>query len=179
MPAVETLLLPLAVILALLGVVYTGVSYRQGRRGRVVQGVALILAPIALYLSGLLRLVWDAVVAILDWVGSTAFSPTIWAGLGLLGLCVVLWLIGAVVTKRSPSPSKKSRKQGSVDTPAAKAVATKTATPATQPAATSAKGTAAKPGGTAAKPGKRGQAAPPVDDEMAEIEALLKSRGIE
>ena len=155
MPAVDTVLLPLCVGLTLLGVIATGVAWRRGNRGRVVQGVGLALAPIALYFSGLLRLLWDGVVAVGTWASAIILSPAVWVGLALLGLCVVLWVVGGVVARRSPS-AKKS----------------KTATTGSaQAAALPAKG---KP---AAKTASRQPA--PIDDDMAEIEALLKSRGIE
>jgi hypothetical protein len=148
MPAVDTVLLPLCVGLTLLGVIATGVAWRRGNKGRVIQGVGLALAPIALYFSGLLRLLWDAIVAFGTWASKIILSPAVWFGLSLLGLCVVLWVVGGLIARRSP------------------------------------KGKAVTADSTAALPAKRGagkarQSAPPIDEEMAEIEALLKSRGIE
>jgi hypothetical protein len=147
MPAVDTVLLPLCIGLALLGVIATGIAWRRGNKGRVVQGVALALAPVALYFSGLLRLLWNGIVAVGTWASSLIFSPAVWLGMALLGLCVVLWVVGGIVARRSR--------------PSAKAVSSKSSA-----AALPAKGRSA-----------RNQ--PPVDEEMAEIEALLKSRGIE
>ncbi len=160
MPAVDTVLLPLCVGLTLLGVIATGIAWRRGNKGRVVQGVGLALAPIALYFSGLLRLVWDAVVAVGSWASKIILSPAVWFGLSLLGLCVVLWVVGGFVGRRSPSAkakavAKSDRKQ------ALPAKSTSTGLTST---------------GSTAKPTKN---APPIDDDMAEIEALLKSRGIE
>ena len=157
MPAVDTVLLPLCVGLTLLGIIATGIAWRRGNKGRVVQGVALALAPIALYFSGLLRLLWDAIVAFGTWASTLVFSPAIWFGMALLGLCVVLWVVGGLVARRSAPRTKET------------------------------KGTLAASGGstTAAVPAKgrsgRGPARnqPEVDPELAEIEALLKSRGIE
>jgi len=154
MPAVDTVLLPLCVGLTLLGVIATGVAWRRGNRGRVVQGVGLALAPIALYFSGLLRLLWDGVMAVGSWASAIILSPAVWFGLALLGLCVVLWVVGGVAARRS-SGAKKSK---TVPTAGAK-----TALPAK--------------GKPAAKTTSRQPA--PIDDDMAEIEALLKSRGIE
>jgi hypothetical protein len=152
-PAVDTVLLPLCVGLTLLGVIATGVAWRRGNKGRVLQGVGLALAPIALYFSGLLRLLWDGVVAVGQWASAIILSPAVWVGLALLGLCLVLWVVGGVVARRS-SGARKS----------------KTVTAGKAPAAVSATG----------KPGKAAQRQPaPIDEEMAEIEALLKSRGIE
>jgi Na+/H+-dicarboxylate symporter len=147
MPAVDTVLLPLCVGLALLGVIATGVAWRRGNKGRVVQGVALALAPIALYFSGLLRLLWNGIVAVGTWASTLIFSLAIWFGMALLGLCLVLWVVGGFIARRSR--------------PQAKAVSTQSSA-------------AALP---AKNRGARNQ--PPVDEDMAEIEALLKSRGIE
>ena len=81
MPAVDTVLLPLCVGLSLLGVIATGIAWRRGNKGRVIQGIGLALAPIALYFSGLLRLLWNAIVALGTWASKIIFSPPVWFGL--------------------------------------------------------------------------------------------------
>lgn len=149
MPAVDTVLLPLCVGLTLLGIIATGIAWRRGSRGRVVQGVGLALAPIALYFSGLLRLLWNGVVAVGSWASTLIFSPATWLGMALLGLCVVLWVVGGLVARRSAPRTKEASGKS---------------TAAALPAKVRAGRTPAKP---------------EVDPEMAEIEALLKSRGIE
>ena len=151
MPALDTVLLPLCVGLALLGIIATGIAWRRGNKGRVIQGIALALAPTALYFSGLLRLLWNGVVAVGSWASKIIFSPTVWFGLALLALCLVLWVVGGVAARRST---------------AKKATASKSSATGSLPGATA--------GGRKTK-----QPAPPIDEEMAEIEALLKSRGIE
>ena len=90
MPAVDSALLPLCVGLTLVGLVITGLTWRRGNRGRVLQGVGLALAPVALYFSGLLRLLWNAVAALVSWVAHMIWSPPVWFGLGLLAFCIVL-----------------------------------------------------------------------------------------
>jgi len=160
MPPVDAVLLPICVGLTLIGVVITGIAWRRGKNGRVIQGVGLALAPIALYFSGLLRLLWNGAVAVGRWATGVILSPAVWLGLGLLALCLVLWVVGGFVARRSPS----RRRAG---------------------AGSAAKGGAAVTTGSAAtSTGPRGaparKAQPPAeDDDMAEIEALLKSRGIE
>ena len=157
MPAADTVLLPLAAGLTLLGLLIAILAGRRGNKGRLLQGIGLALAPLALYLSGLLRLLWDGVVAVTRWTSQVVLSPPVWAGLALLALCLVLWVVGGFVARRTPRRTKADR---SAQAPAAKgaapaAVAGRRNTPATR------------------------QQAPAQDDDMAEIEALLKSRGIE
>jgi len=152
MPAVDTVLLPLCVGLSLLGVIATGIAWRRGNKGRVIQGVGLALAPIALYFSGLLRLLWNAAVAFGTWASKIIFSPAVWFGLSLLGLCIVLWVVGGFIGRRSSAA--KSNEVSAQST------------------------SGALPAKKAAGKQRRSQQ-PPIDEEMAEIEALLKSRGIE
>ena len=151
MPAVDTVLLPLCVGLTLLGVIATGIAWRKGNKGRVIQGIGLALAPIALYFSGLLWLLWDAIVAFGTWASKIILSPAVWFGLSLLGLCLVLWVVGGLIARRTSTPKGKE-----VD-----AQSTANALPAKKGA------------------GKSRRNEPPIDEELAEIEALLKSRGIE
>lgn len=138
----------------MLGVIITGLAWRRGNKGRVVQGVGLALAPVALYFSGLLRLLWNGVVAVGTWASGVILSPAVWVGLLLLALCVVLWVVGGFVAGRSPKNTRTSTSKAV----AAPAKAGAARTPAV---------------------GKQAKQAPPVDDDMAEIEALLKSRGID
>jgi hypothetical protein len=165
MPAVDTVLLPLCVGLTLLGIIATGIAWRRGNKGRVVQGVAVALAPVALYFSGLLRLIWNGVVAVGSWASGVIFTPSIWFGLSLLGLCIVLWVVGAMVARRFPGKGKQ--KKGAKTGRAAAAVPTAAGAGGGRPTS----GRPVTSGKTATKP--------PVDDDMAEIEALLKSRGID
>ncbi len=165
MPAADVVLLPLCIGLALLGVIATGLAWRRGNRGRVLQGVGLALAPVALYLAGLLTLLWNAVVAVVGWASRIIFSPPVWVGLGLLAVCVVLLVVGGLVARRAPKqravPAGRTADRPAVSGTATSRGAAGTATP---------------------RGGKRSAAAAqqaPVDEDMAEIEAILKNRGIQ
>lgn len=149
-PAADAVLLPLCAGLTLLGLLIAILAGRRGNKGRLVQGVGLALAPLALYLSGLLRLLWDGVVAVAGWASRVVLSPPVWVGLGLLALCVVLWVVGGVVARRTPRRPRGQQRPAAVERrPAGKAAAQR------QPVAADG------------------------DDDLAEIEALLKARGIE
>jgi hypothetical protein len=158
MPAADTVLLPLCAGLTLLGLLVAILAGRRGNKGRLLQGIALALAPIALYLSGLLRLLWNGVVAVVGWASRVILSPPVWVGLSLLALCLVLWVVGGFVARRAPRRTKADR--------AASVASSRPGAPA------------AVTGRTSSAPPARRPVADP-DDDMAEIEALLKSRGIE
>ena len=162
MPASDVVLLPLCIGLALIGVIVAGVAWRKGRRGRVLQGIGLALAPVALYLTGLLRLLWDAIVAVVGWASSIIFSPIMWLGLSLLGLCLVLWVVGGLLSRRVVARGAPAAVSGGGKAAVAGGRPNGTATPA-----------------KAQKPAKGKAAAAEVDPELAEIEAILKNRGIQ
>ena len=167
MPASDVVLLPLCIGIALIGVLIAGLAWRKGNRGRVVQGVALAVAPVGLYFTGLLRLLWNAVVSVVGWATSIIFSPTMWFGISLLGLCVVLWVVGGVLTRRATA---KGEPPAVTSRTAARGAGS--GTPALGGNATS---SAARP---VKKAPPKGKSAADIDPELAEIEAILKNRGI-
>lgn len=165
----DLIMLFVCIALALVGVLAAAVAFRRHSPGRMVQAGAVVLLPIALYFTGLLRLVVQAAAAIGTWAVSLAFSPLVWIGFGLLGVTVVLWVVGGYVARRQRD---RAIATGSTPGPAVGSGATSSASPAlgARKPATAAK-TAAKTSG-----GKKGA---PVDEDLAEIEALLKRRGID
>lgn len=163
MPPADTVLLPLCAGIALLGVILTGLAWRRGNKGRVVQGIGVALAPIALYFAGLLSLVWNAVVAVVGWAARVVFTPPVWFGLSLLTVCVVLWVVGGIVAKRTSGREKPAR------TP-------KSATGSSPAAAVDAGKSESQPKQDQQQSKQQGA---PADEDFAEIEELLKKRGIE
>jgi len=160
MPAPDTVTLVVCVVAALAGVVGAIYSVRRHRPGRLVQSIGLVLLPIALYLTGLLGLVVSGVLALWHWLVHVAFSPIVWAGFGLLALVVLLYFVGGRVNTRLPD--------GQTQRPKKPAKVSRAVTPSVGTGRT-------QPSGNQVAPAKK---VAPVDDDMAEIEALLKSRGI-
>ena len=167
MPAVQTALLPLCIGLGLLGVVVAVIAFARGRRGRALQGLAFALGVVALYLTGLLRLVWDAVVAVVRWATGNVFDL---AGVDRLRRARARRrALGRRRRRRPPQPPSRRR-------------------PSPRESKASAAG-GRRPDGRRAGPdrsrptpqqaGRRPPQQPAQDEDMAEIEALLKSRGIQ
>jgi hypothetical protein len=126
------------------------------------RGVAWSLLPVSLYLTGLLELVWDVVRSTVSWVTHLIFSPTVWAGVALFGVSVVLYVVSGVARGRGGN-QKAPKKPAS---PAGELTAT-----GPEPAS------AGLPNAKAAKPSK-GKAKQQDSSEFDEIEDILKRHGI-
>ncbi|MFF4275582.1 hypothetical protein [Streptomyces sp. NPDC001536] len=112
---------------------------------------AYSLVPLGLVMTG-----------VVDWVADTAFSPTAWAGFGVLGVSWLLFMSTRAVERRRGG-TRKERKaaraaQSEAIAPAASAPSLgQTSRPATRPAATPRAG---------------------AGDDFSDIEAILKKHGI-
>src|SRR5215471_6279915 len=85
---------------------------RRGARA-AMRGVAWSLLPIALYLVGVLQVLWRFGVAIGDFFGGLAFSPRVWSGVIIAGISLVLFVVTGGLRGRA------RRKQGKGDRDAA------------------------------------------------------------
>ncbi|MBE1536207.1 hypothetical protein [Actinomadura algeriensis] len=147
----ETAIFAISLGVTLLGLVISwGVARRRGA-ATGVRGAALSLVPIGAALTGVTGFFVDLV-----------FDPEKWAGVVVLGLAVVLYLAsGAMLARRSGGRGKA----GSGDA-----------------AGASGKTRGGEPGGRRAASGKapKGEVggAQGADPEMAEIERILRDRGI-
>jgi hypothetical protein len=140
----------LTVILTLAGLVGTGVLWRL--RGPVagLRMLAVALLPTAAYLTGTLRLVWEIGDAVVSWAVRFTFSPTVWLGIGLAAVAVALFSVAGALGRRGVGGSPRPRGKALPGSPS-RAPAKPAGTTATQPAE---------------------------DDDMADIEAILKRHGI-
>jgi hypothetical protein len=147
----------LTAVLTLMGLVGTGVIWR--RRGHVagLRMLAVSLLPAAAYLTGTIRLLWEIGDAVVSWAARLAFSPTVWLGIVLAGTSVLLFVVAGALGHRgvgsAPRPRDRQRDKGLPST-------------ASRPAAEPARGRTGSPAESS------------VDDDMAEIEEILKRRGI-
>ena len=164
-------LLPFCVGLTLLGLIGSWAAWRRRGLAAGVRGVAWSLLPVSLYLTGLLELLWDVVKSVSSWVAHLIFSPTVWAGVALFGVSVVLYVVSGVALRRRGDAPEKAAKPKPVSAAAGELTAT-----GPEPASA---GLAGKP--AAAKPAKAPKASKQSKQESSEfdeIEDILKRHGI-
>ncbi|MFF0169116.1 hypothetical protein [Streptomyces prasinus] len=119
---------------------------------------AYALVPIGLVMTG-----------VVEWLADTAFSPTAWAGFGVLGLSWVLFMTTRAVERRrgGTRQERKERKQQR-----------RTAGAPAQPGAVAPTASAPSLGSGSRPAAARPAAAPKSDDDFSDIEAILKKHGI-
>ncbi len=120
---------------------------------------AYSLVPVALVMTGAV-----------GWLARTAFSPTAWAGFGLLGCAWALFATTRAVERRRGGTRKERRA-------AARAAADQGAVAPTASAPSLGSGGRA-PGRGAERPAARPAAGSRGDEDFSEIEAILKKHGI-
>ena len=171
--------LPLCAALTALGLVVTySVGRRRGSRA-MLRGAAWSLIPLAAYLTGSIQMFWKIGDAIGNFASGFVFSPVKWAGIAVAGLCVVLFLAGggrkrrkAARAKAAARSAEKSDRKAAAPAPSPAGLAPAGAT-ATLPVARQ-----AEPAKTPAPAAKGSRKAAPVDDDMNDIEEILRKRGI-
>ncbi|MEW2549739.1 hypothetical protein AB0910_28890 [Streptomyces sp. NPDC047002] len=119
---------------------------------------AYALVPIGLAMTGVVK-----------WVAHTAFSPTAWAGFGVLAIAVVLFLVTRAVDRRRGTTRKQRRE-------AARAAGREAVAP---DASAPSLGAGAAPAARTAAAATRPQGASREQSEdFSDIEAILKKHGI-
>jgi hypothetical protein len=141
------------------GLVASFLIWRRKGAVRGMRAAAWSLLPLVAYLTGAVLLVGRIVNAIIRFAGSFVFSPRSYAGVILLGLVVVLFLISGGLPLLNWRKARRRRKRAAGDK--------------TRPAA----GGPAQPAAVATRR-KAPEPPPPGDDDMSEVEAILRQRGI-
>jgi hypothetical protein len=170
--------LPLTAGLTAIGVILSYFAYRHRGLRSALRWAAVSLLPIAAYLTGSIEMFWKIGSAIGNFATAFVFSPVKWAGIGVAGLAVVLFLAGGGRERRKAArAARKAARDGqraeagqsgaAGSLGAADATRTLPASRLPEPVTTSAK-----------KPAKAGKTAAPADDDLKDIEEILRKRGI-
>jgi hypothetical protein len=144
---------PLCAGLTGLGLVASWLAWRRRGAAAGMRGAAWSLLPLVAYLTGAVEMLWRIGTAVGDWVSGFVFSPTVWSGVIVLGLAVLLFLVSGALRRRAPSRGRAVQAQSRQPVGAADRRAVEPAAKAPR------------------QPAKQ-------DDEFAEAEEILRRRGI-
>ncbi|MEU0265591.1 hypothetical protein [Nocardioides sp. NPDC006303] len=147
--------LALAAALTVLGAIWTWVAFRRRGLGAGVKAAGWTLLAPAAYLTGLLRAGGRIVDAIADWAARLVFSPTVWIGFGIAALAIVLIFVSRLLPTKE-KPSRAARKAAAGAAPAG----------------------SAGPASVAAPKTAKGPLVDDDDDDMADVNDILKKYGI-
>lgn len=154
----------LALVLTILGAALTWVAWRRRGLAAGLRGLAWTLVPVAAWLTGTLKLAANILDDVINWATRLVFSPTVWLGIVVAGVAVVLWVVSGALRSRGIGTRGRVRAPGGAkQVPAAPSDGQSGA----QPAAPSGR-----------KPPKRKAKDDDDLDDMDDIEAILKRHGI-
>jgi hypothetical protein len=173
--------LPICAVLTGLGLA-ASYYYGRGRGNRaMLRGAAWSLIPIAAYLTGSIEMFWKIGDAIGKYATGFVFSPVKWAGIAVAGLAALLFVSTggrkrrkAARLKAAARAEQKQASEGGTQ----QGLAPTTAIAAASPADAASTLPVRTPQASKTAPAKHRKPAAPVDDDMRDIEEILRNRGI-
>jgi hypothetical protein len=127
--------LPLAGGLTILGLILSWVAWRRRGFAAGLRGVAWSLLPLAAYLTGAIKMLWQMGAAIGDFASSFVFSPRVWAGVIVAGAAGVLFAVsgGLRRARRARSGGGPAEQKQRPSQPGQPSQPTKALKPASKP----------------------------------------------
>ena len=147
--------LPLCGGLTGLGLVVSWFALRRRGFAAGVRGVAWSLLPLAAYLTGAIEMIWKMGVAVGDFGTSFVFSPEKWAGVAVTGVAAFAFLLSRTLRRLRPVKAGDQPRAAGNGKPGTEIAAAKAAAPPAK-AVTAAGG----------------------DEDLRDIEKILRDRGI-
>jgi hypothetical protein len=148
---------PLAGGLTLLGLIVSWLLWRRRGVAAGLRGVAWSLLPLAAYLTGAIKMLWQMGSAIGTFASSFVFSPRVWSGVIVAGVAAALFVVSGGLRRGRARKAKSARGAGPADA-------------AGQPAAT-------QPS-KALKPAKSAKGKDSADDDLGDVADILRRHGI-
>lgn len=140
--------LALGAVLTIAGLALSALAWSRRGPASGLRGVAWSLVPLAAALTGTLRLLGAITEDVARWATRLVFSPAVWVGIAVAGLSVLLFVVSGMLRRRASREPRPAR---------GRAPASDTG-----------------PREVAARPSDAGAA----DDDLADIEEILRRRGI-
>jgi hypothetical protein len=145
----------LTAALTVAGAIWTWIAFRRRGAANGLRALGFTLLPAAAWLTGTLEMVVEIAGSVTDWATSLVFNVLTWTGIGLAGLAAVLFVVSGFIRDRQLGRAQSGKttrtRSGEVG-------------PAQRQSLSPSSGAAGRS---------------PIDDDLADIEALLKKRGIE
>jgi hypothetical protein len=161
--------LPLCAGLTGLGLVLSYLVMRRRGLGSGLRGAAWSLLPLAAYLTGSIKMFWKIGVAIADFAKGFVFSTEVWSGIAVAGLAALLFVVSGPLRRRRGQRGQDQQAVGAAKAKSGQAgreIAPRTAPVATTPSAQ-----------TPVK-ARKGKNAADDDDELGDVEDILRRHGI-
>jgi hypothetical protein len=171
--------LPLTAGLTAIGMILAYFAWKRHGTRAAVHVAAWSLLPIAAYLTGSIEMFWKIGTAIGGFATGFVFSPEKWAGIGVAALAVALYM--STGGRRRRKAARQARKEARAGEQRDAAAGGGTASLERADATTQTMPTSRLPERVPAaskKPAKAGRGAPADDDDMKDIEDILRKRGI-
>jgi heme exporter protein D len=143
----------LGLTVTLLCLVVTAFVWRRRGPVRGLRALAWSLVPLAAGLTGVLRLGWDIADSVGSWAVRGVFDPFMWLGIAVAGVSAVLFVASGLLGRRKGASKATQKRRAAQQGPqGGQPLPAKGRPPAQVPATT--------------------------DDDLADIEELLRKHGI-
>lgn len=140
----------LTAVLTAGGAAWTWYAFRNRGAASGLRGAGLTLLPPAAWLTGTLEMFTEIGGSVADWATDLALSPKVWVGVVLAGLAVLLLVVSGVLRDRALAAGAPRNRR-------------RAAPPAAE---------------REGLPAAGASNSPLAEDDMSEVEAILRRRGI-
>lgn len=154
---------PLCAGLTVAGLIATWVLWRRRGAASGLRMAAWSLLPLAAYLTGVVSVLWTMGTAVAGWAVRLVISPMVWAGIALVGVSVVAFVVSGVL-RRHTAPSAAG--QTELSSSAGGGTSSAEGLPSTSKRADS-------PAVTSSEKGSGAD-----DEDFSDVEEILRRRGI-